>query len=204
MTRLRGHRVVLAFAGMAAIFGVVGVAEAEGGTNAPGTTNTTQSAPLGVATSIRVVLHSEVDGKPAANMPLVFHTNASFAHVTDELELGRATTNADGVAVLTLEPHVAGDHDVSIDYEDAGRPVTVAKVTVSVTGDAQLVHSTAGISIPGLNDWLLIALIASIWSVLLGVSFRVIAIARGGGSPAAAPLTGDLATTPSSHTEADR
>ena len=178
MTRLRRQRLALVFAGGAAIFGVVGIAEGLSDTQAP---NPPETATLGVPTTIRVVLKSPTDGKPVANTPLIFHTDATFANVTDEVELGQASTNAEGVAVLTFEPHVAGNHEVRVDFEDVGRKVNLAKVMVSVTGSSQLVRSTAGIKIPGLNVWLLIALIASIWSILLSVSFRVIAIARGGG-----------------------
>ena len=175
MNRNRG--IVVALSVIAAAFGMVGLVGASGGITA-------DAAPapgsLGAPVTVRVLLHAPGDGKPAANAPVVFHTDASFAGVTDEVELGRAVSNAEGVAALTFTPHVAGDHEVRVDYEDAGRKVNLGKATFSVADDGQLYRSTAGVRIPGLNVWLLIGLVAAIWSVLLSVAFRVIAIARSG------------------------
>jgi uncharacterized membrane protein len=48
-------------------------------------------------------------------------------------------------------------------------------------GNVQLHRSTAGVNIPGLNVWLLIALVTTVWAILLSVALRVIAISRAGG-----------------------
>jgi hypothetical protein len=171
-------RLAVIFAAIALLFGVVGAAQA--GSAKADRPLPQQPAGLGLPTTIRVVLRSSADGKPVAHTPVVFHTDATFAGVVDEIELGRANTNADGVAMVTFEPHIAGDHEVRVDFEDVGRKVNLGKVTVSVAGNSQLTRSTAGILIPGLNVWLLVALIAAVWSILLCVAFCVIAIARGG------------------------
>jgi hypothetical protein len=39
------------------------------------------------------------------------------------------------------------------------------------------------VNIPGLNVWLLMAVVAAVWAILLSVAFRVIAIAHADEAP---------------------
>jgi hypothetical protein len=43
-----------------------------------------------------------------------------------------------------------------------------------------LYRSTAGIQVPGLNVWLIVAVVSTVWLILFSVAVRVIAIARAG------------------------
>jgi hypothetical protein len=178
MSPRRAKRAVLATAALGALLTAAAVGHAEGA--ATSDTLPATGASLGIPVSILVTLRSPADGAPVANAPVVFHTDAAFAGVTGEVEIGRAVSNKDGVAALTYRPHITGDHEIRVDYEDVGRKVNLGTVTVSVTGDSQLYRSTAGLRIPGLSVWTLITLVAVVWAILLGVALRVIAIARAG------------------------
>jgi hypothetical protein len=59
----------------------------------------------------------------------------------------------------------------------------VITTSISVTDPAvQLHRSASGIQVPGLNVWLIIALLMLVWSILFSVGLRVFAIARAGGA----------------------
>lgn len=79
----------------------------------------------------------------------------------------------------------AGEHEIRIQYVLPGdsEPET-ATASVTLPGvTSQLYQSTAGVQIPGLNVWLLMALVATVWAILLSVALRVIAIAHADDAP---------------------
>jgi hypothetical protein len=114
-------------------------------------------------------------------MTVIFHEEVTFGGVTSDVELGQAVTDANGAAVLTYAPRTAGAHEIHVRYAygDGEAEDAAASMTVPATGQ-QLYRSTAGIKIPGLNVWLLMALVAVVWVILLSVAMRVIAIAHAG------------------------
>jgi hypothetical protein len=59
--------------------------------------------------------------------------------------------------------------------------VEVVTTAFDVTGGEQLYESAAGIDVPGVDAGLLMAVLALVWSILLWVGFRLVAIARAGG-----------------------
>jgi hypothetical protein len=64
----------------------------------------------------------------------------------------------------------------------------VFTTTFDVSGGEQLYRSAAGLDVPGLNVGLLMAVLATVWSILLWVAFRLVAIARAGGESRAPGL----------------
>ena len=134
---------------------------------------------IGQPTEIQAHFHSESDGAAIPDMTVQFHEEVSFGGVTGDVELGGAVTDENGYAVLTYEPRSAGDHEIHVryTYADGEEEDAAASLTVPATGQ-QLYRSTAGVKIPGLNVWLLMALVATVWAILLSVAVRVIAIAH--------------------------
>jgi hypothetical protein len=142
-----------------------------------------EQAVIGQPMELQAHFHSESEAA-IADMEVTFHEQVTFGGVTSDLELGRAVTDEDGFAALTYEPRTAGTHDIHVryTYADGEEEDAAASLTVPATGQ-QLYRSTAGVNIPGLNVWLLMALVATVWAILLSVAFRVIAIAHADASP---------------------
>lgn len=144
---------------------------------------------IGQPSTITAQFHADTDQAAIAGMAVAFHEQVTFAGVTNDVDLGSAVTDSSGVATLTYEPRVAGTHEIHVSYtygdgteaEDA-----VASLSVPATGQ-QLYHSSEGVKIPGLNVWMLMALVATVWAILLSVAFRVIAIAHDDDVPQMGP-----------------
>lgn len=141
-------------------------------------------AAIGQPMAILANFHSDADAAPIADMTVIFHEEVTFGGVTSDVELGGAVTDENGVAALTYEPRTAGTHKIHVRYTygDGEEEDVATSLNVPATGQ-QLYRSTAGVKIPGLNVWLLMALIATVWAILLSVAFRVIAIAHDGELP---------------------
>jgi hypothetical protein len=139
-------------------------------------------AVVGRPVDIQATLHLAGDGSALAGVPVTLYTKASFGDVTGDVELAKAMTDANGLAVLSYEPRSAGDHQIRVEYLAPGASApAVATASISVAGSTQqLYRSTAGVKIPGLNVWLLMAVLAGVWAILLSVALRVIAIAHAG------------------------
>jgi len=135
-------------------------------------------AAVGQPMQLQAHFHSESEAA-IADLEVTFHEEVTFGGVTSDVELGRAVTDDEGFAALTYEPRTAGSHEIHVRYTygDGEEEDAAASLTVPATGQ-QLYRSTAGVKIPGLNVWLLMALVATVWAILLSVAFRVIAIAH--------------------------
>lgn len=128
---------------------------------------------------LQVKLLSE--NQPVVGTVVTAYIDASFAGVTGEVVIATTTTNENGIALFEYEPRHASDHQLRIEFLAPGdSDPSTATVTVSVVGAPQLYQSTAGIQIPGLNVWLIIAVISSVWALLFSVAWRVFAIASAG------------------------
>jgi hypothetical protein len=136
---------------------------------------------VGHPAEIQAKLRTADEGVPVAGTSVTFYTDASFAGVSGEAVLGRAVTDENGIATLIFEPRLASEHQIRIEYLPPGEAEpAMATTSISVAGATQLHQSTAGVDIPGLNVWVLIALVSTVWAILLSVALRVIAIARAG------------------------
>jgi hypothetical protein len=135
---------------------------------------------VGQPAQLQLTLRSADGGLPLADAPVTVYTEVSFGGVTGEVELGRAVTDENGIARVAFQPRTASDHQLRIEYLAPGETQPeVVTTTISVTGAAAQLHrSTSGIQVPGLNVWLIMALIALVWIILLSVGLRVVAIAR--------------------------
>ena len=136
---------------------------------------------IGQPMEVQADFHSDANKAPIAGMTVTFHEAVTFGGVTSDVELGQAVTDANGLAALTYVPRSAGAHEIHVRYAygDGQAEDAAASITVPAAGQ-QLYQSTAGVSIPGLSVWALMALVAIIWAILLSVAMRVIAIAHAG------------------------
>src|SRR3990170_4720298 len=163
----------------AAMFALAGTADATHATlKVVAPTNLT----AGDSVDIQAVLHSADDGEAVPEATITFYMDGSFGGVDSEVMLGQAITDKDGVAHLSYLPRTAGEHQVHVEYLTPGESEPqVATWSHDVSGAPhQFYRSSAGVQIPGLNVWLLIAVVASVWAILLSVALRVVAIANAG------------------------
>ncbi len=136
-------------------------------------------ARLGGAFTARAIL---TDGRshPLPGMTIVFEADAAWGgELQGHMVIGTAVTNMDGVATLTVHPRSSGAYEVAAYFPGSGRygPV-MQEADLRVRGDAQLYSPSAGIKIPGLNLWVLAAVIGIVWGTYFLVGLRVLAIVR--------------------------
>ena len=141
----------------------------------------------GDSVDIQAMLHSAHGGEAIPGATISFYMDGSFGGVDGKVLLGQAVTDKDGVAHLSYLPRTAGEHQIHVEYLTPGASEPeVATWSHDVSGAPhQFYQSTAGVQIPGLNSWALMALVGAVWAILLSVAARVIAIA-GAGSDAGA------------------
>jgi hypothetical protein len=172
-----GIIIVIPVALAAAVIALAGTAAA---THVSAVITVPNEVTVGQPTEVRASLQAADGGAPVAGTPVTFFMDASFGGVSGDVELGRAVTDETGVASLTYEPRVGAEHQIRIEYMLPGEeePEALTRPVSVIDGGSQLHRSTAGVDIPGLSVWLLIALVSTIWLILLSVALRVIAIAR--------------------------
>ncbi len=147
---------------------------------------------IGQPAQVRGEFHSHPGGAPIAGMTVVLHERVTAFQVTGDAELASAVTDANGVATLTYNLSVPGDHELHVTYTNGDAAPEDASVTVTVPAAAQqLYQSKAGVSIPGFNVWLLMAVVATVWAILLTVAYRVFRIAYSWRSTPESPATED-------------
>lgn len=136
----------------------------------------------GQTADVRAVFTSAGTGAPVAGAKVTFLLDTSFAGVSGQAVLGEAVTDKDGVAGIEYTPRSAGEHQIVVRYLAPGssEPEEASWAHKVAAPGQQLYRSTAGIRIPGLNSWLLMATVSTVWAILLSVAVRVIAIARAG------------------------
>ena len=154
---------------------------------------------VGDSVDIQAVLHAAHGGEAVAGATVTFYMDGSFGGIDGEVILGQAVTDENGVALLSYQPRSAGEHQLRVEYltPGAGEPEETTWSHTVTGATEQLYRSSAGVAIPGLNVWLLIAVVAAVWVILLSVALRVVAIANaptdaGARSPASrSGATGD-------------
>jgi len=165
------------------LFAMLGVTFLPGGVAHASQVEIEISAPkegqVGHEVQVRVTLRSSGDGIPVADADVTLLREASFARVVGDVELARAATDQNGVAILLYEPTVAGEQNLKLEYTapDVAEPQTAA-LTISVAEGPQIQRSTAGIRVPGLNVWALIAVLSAVWAILLTTALSMVRIGR--------------------------
>lgn len=136
-------------------------------------------AVVGEELEIVAVVHDSATGEPVEGVTIVFSSSAFFAGVTGEIELGSVVSNEVGVATYETAFTVRGVHQVRAEIE--GQPETeTATVTIGVDIGPQLVEAEAGVSIPGIGSWLVTAVIAAVWVVMIVAALWLVRVSRSG------------------------
>jgi hypothetical protein len=146
---------------------------------------------VGDEVQVQVTLQSADDNAPVTDAEVTLHKKATFAGVSGDTEVARATTNEDGIAFLSYEPRTAGEVELTAEYTAPGATQPeAATATISVADGPQQYRSTAGIQVPGLNVWLLIAVLSAVWGILFAAALMMRGIAAAGAEPTARPTGG--------------
>jgi hypothetical protein len=140
---------------------------------------------LGDQVSVTATLR-DATGAPAPGATIVFWSPASFLSVGGSVELGRATTNAQGRATLLYQARTEEKASVNAYFPgDSRYEPASATVELMVEGSAQLYQSTAGVQVPGLGVWLLVGVLGGVWSTYLAMMVFLTLIAREGSKASA-------------------
>ncbi|MBI4202884.1 MAG: hypothetical protein HY532_07230 [Chloroflexi bacterium] len=122
-------------------------------------------------------------GAPIPGATVVLWTPGQFLSVEGVMELGRAATDAQGLAVFLYQARSEKSATLNVSFSgDSRYSPAHASLEVSVAGSAQLYQSTAGVRLPGVGVWLLVAALGTAWSIYIGMMVLVTLIARAGQS----------------------
>lgn len=143
---------------------------------------------LGQRTTLEVRLHGS-GAVPGAEV--VFVSPVRFAGTEGEAVLGRAVTDAEGMARLTYLPRREGETTIIARFAGNGQygATEVSGQTVVRPGGPQYTPR-AGVRVPGINVGLLAAVLGAVWATYLMVMGLVWRIARRGHQLAATPPEG--------------
>ncbi len=181
---------VLALVGAALLAGGPVLADEgheEGGhpATAEGPTITLELPPeLAVGKETTLLATLSRSGGPLPGADVMFLATVAFAGTEGEVVLGRAVTDGQGVARLTYLPRSQGEIDIHARFLGDGQlgRAEVSRAVVVRPGP-QLYQEAAGVRIPGIGLWLLVAVLACVWATYLTVMVILGMIARKGLAP---------------------
>lgn len=138
-----------------------------------------ESVPVGNHARLIAVLR-DVAGSPVPEARIIFTSPATFGGTTGEMAIGEAWTDAKGVATLDYQLRTQGGNDfVARFYGDGTHLPAEAGAVVSGTGLVQLTQRTAGVHLPVLGAWTIIAVLCAVWSVYFLGMRQVLRIPEG-------------------------
>lgn len=113
---------------------------------------------------------TEPDGKPLMGVEVTFYLPVVFANVSDEVEIGRSTTDEQGMATIPYAPRQWGENLVVARFDgDDDHAPAAASATLLVAPGPQLYSEEAGVKIPGLGVWVLAVALAVVWGLLAAI-----------------------------------
>lgn len=103
----------------------------------------------------------------------------TFLSTGGTVRLGEATTDSQGKATFLYEPRTEGLVTMTASFPGNDRhDFAAASAGVTVQGSRQLYFESAGVQVPGLGVWLLVAVLGTVWSVYFTVVVLLTRIAR--------------------------
>lgn len=119
-------------------------------------------------------------GKPVAKEEVVLYTSFTFMSTSSgPIEIGRATTDAAGVADIEYLPTRGGSTEVRAEFLGNTKYKSSQAVgTFVARGGQQIYGVQVGITVPFLSKWLLGGLLFIIWTLYLFVVTRVLRIVQ--------------------------
>ncbi|MBI2853481.1 MAG: hypothetical protein HYX87_00990 [Chloroflexi bacterium] len=151
------------------------------------------SGSVGDRLSLKALV-SSATGEPMPGVVVVFKVSTSFMNTEDSVELGRATTDKQGVAAMTYVPHSSGDLSISASLSGDVKPAvkSASSVVKILEGPQQYDSEQIGVSVPGLGPWFLAVVMGGIWFVFLWAMAQLRQIFRDGQHSAAQKRTSRL------------
>lgn len=132
---------------------------------------------VGDEVEVKVLVTQDGDPVPGAEVALSY--TAFLGGKEGFVVLDTATTEADGVALLHYQQRAADNATMRVSYEG---PETVLvepfEFTIAVDPGPQLHRSQAGVSIPWLSGWILIALATIVWGAIVYAASRLHLLGR--------------------------
>ena len=120
-------------------------------------------------------------GAAVGGAEVVFLRDAQFMNAASELLLGKASTDNQGMATLTFVPRSEGELLIFADFAgDALYGASGDSKSLMIEAGPQLYVEEAGIKVPGVNVFLLVAILGGVWGTYFLVMARVWFIARDG------------------------
>ncbi|MBI2872928.1 MAG: Ig-like domain repeat protein [Chloroflexi bacterium] len=137
-----------------------------------------QEMAVGQEVALQVTLHGS---GPLAGAQVLFLSPAQFAGTEGEVELGRAVTDAQGVASLSYVPRRDGETTITARFagNDQYGAAEVSRA-VQVQPGPSTYQQTAGVRVPGINVWLLVGVMGAVWATYFTVMIILGLIVRRG------------------------
>ncbi|MBI2918712.1 MAG: Ig-like domain repeat protein [Chloroflexi bacterium] len=155
----------------------------------PAATNLDLTASPEAAVGQQFTLQARVTDDAQAPVPgvqVVFTSALTFLNTDSEVEFGRATTNAQGIATLSYIPRTEGTVPVSATFAGSARYAgSNATSEVLFKDGPQQFHQEIGLKVPGVGVWMLVLLMAGVWGTFLWALRQVRTIFQDGQKVAA-------------------
>ncbi len=131
--------------------------------------------------AIVVAVLAEASGSPLQGVEVVFYTPAEFANVSGEIEIGQSVTDEQGVASLVYTPRSWGEQTVIVRFAgDSQYSAAESSAVTLIEPGPQLHQEEAGVDVPGIGVWLLVAVLGVVWTIYLVIAVLLELIARKG------------------------
>ncbi|MDP6822123.1 MAG: hypothetical protein QF554_02380 [Dehalococcoidia bacterium] len=107
-------------------------------------------------------------GNPVVGEEIAFAIASSFLNVDGQMEIGSATTDLDGLALLPYAPRIEGDRVIRAQF--TGNDVFAsaeASETLLVTPGLRLHEEFSPLRTPGANIWMAAGVLIVVWGVFL-------------------------------------
>ncbi len=139
-----------------------------------------QEAPLGEEVSLVAVLKDSA-GRPIQGARILFTTPVTFGGTTGEMAIGEALTEGTGAATLNYQLTVQGPNRfIARFYGDGSNQPSEASADTRSTGLVQITRRTAGIQVPVLGWWTIVAVLWGVWTVYFIGMLQILSIAESG------------------------
>lgn len=108
------------------------------------------------------------DGDPIEDEEILFTAEFEFLNVFDFVDLGTATTDEDGFALLHYDPRVEGEVTIFAEFV-GGRRLAPAEAsgTLQTTSVGQVYSELPPFHIPGANFWMAVAILSVVWLIFI-------------------------------------
>ena len=105
---------------------------------------------------------------PIYDAEVIFTLEVEFLNVTDNVDLGTAVTDDNGLALIEYEPRIEGANNITATF--AGNDVFTSAASVGqleVESGGQLYREYRPYRIPGANVWMTTAVLTTVWIVFI-------------------------------------